>query len=216
MKIKINRNTLLAINTFASKDASRYIINGIAVQVNKAGRCLIVGTDGRRIGVMNDGEVIERDPDETLDVIVPINVPMLKSLPSDEINNVILTFNGDNRVTFTSTKSKVSFSTDLLGGNFPKWRHVVPTGSLSSTIDLLFDWRLLAGFTKAADLLLPSGHCGVTLRQKDNGSPILVLIPRISNFVGVLMPMRADSDYSVPEWAKEEHVPAPAAEPVKA
>lgn len=215
MKIKINRKTLLAMNMFTSKDPSRFVLHGIGIEVNKAGNCFVIGTDGRRLAAMNYGEVIERAENETLSAIVRVDVAMLKALPKSQIiaDDVVMTFK-DNTVTFEpfgKGKTTTRFESELIEGNYPRWRQVVPKGKQSSPLDPCFNWRLLEGFTKAAEMLVGSRDASIKLRQADALAPIIILIPSLPQFVGVLMPMRSDiADNQAPDWATEAEAAKPA------
>ena len=210
MKIKINRNTLIAMQMLAGTDASRYVLNGINIEVTKT-RCILTATDGRRLGSICEGEVIE-PPEKPTSFIVAIDSAILKALPKSSTKachpgDIILSMNGDGKtVSFAPLgKGEKKFSCECIEGNYPKWRQVVPKGNLATPVDPCFNWRLLEGFTKAADMLVGRRDTGIQMRQSDNKSPMLVFIKSRPEFVGVLMPMHMPENSScAPDWATKE------------
>jgi len=206
-QIKIIRKTLLAINTFASTDESRYVINGICIEVTKLGRCRFIATDGRRLGAIEDGELMSAHPAKTEQVVFILNEPLLKALPKSRnvFNDVLIDIDGS-KIELSpgdgNTKTKIQL--EAVEENFPKWRQVIPSGTQPMPIDPSFNWRLLNGFTKAADILTANNIAGIEVRQKPDGT-MLILIPSVPIFVGVLMPMRRESKAdTAPEWLNSE------------
>lgn len=204
-KIKISRKTLLAINTFRSTDECRYTLNGICLEVTKAGRCRVLATDGRRFGGIEDGEVLEA-PEKSGQVVFKLNEPLLKALPkSDTVaDDVVISVDGL-KIEFSAfgSNDKTKFEVEAMEGTFPKWRQVIPKGEQPLPVDPCFNWRLLGGFTKAADILQSDRTAAIQIRQKENEA-MLVLIPSKPNFVGVLMPMRIQDANKAPEWTVSE------------
>lgn len=218
MQIKINRNVLIALSLIASRDESRYILQGVCVQVTpatetKPAKCYVVVTDGKRLCAAEAGTVIV-PPEKQCDAIIPVNVPMLKALPKSKDNSqdVLIAFT-ERTATFRPNRSgnsvSDSFTSELIQGNYPKWRQVIPKGEQPTPLDPVFDWRLLKGFIKVAAMLQPKSTGSVRLRQADPLAPILVLIPNVPWMVGVLMPMRNDASACAPDWAIEQPEPQP-------
>lgn len=217
MQIKINRNVILALNLIASRDESRYVLNGVCFEVTpatktKPAKCNVIATDGRRLMAAQAGEVII-PPDKKTSAILRVNVPMIKALPKSEVisGDVVITF-GEKSATIQAYGVKgVSCECELIEGDFPKWRQVVPTGEMASPIDPCFNWRYLEGFIKAAEMISGKNGNGVRLRQADPLNAMLVLFPDIPYMVGVLMPMNGNNRNSAPDWATEEAVEVPEA-----
>ena len=147
--IAISRRTLLAINTFSSTDESCYVFNAICIEVTKLGKCRFIATDGRRLGAIEDGELMSAHPAKTEQVIFILNEPLLKALPKSRnvFNDVLIDIDGS-KIELSpgdgNTKTKIQL--EAVEGNFPKWRHVIPSGTQPMPIDPLFNWRLLNGF----------------------------------------------------------------------
>lgn len=216
MKIKISRKVLLAMNTFTSRNESRYVINGVCLEVQKQ-NCFVIATDGRRIAAIKSGEVLEQ-PEKKTSVVIRIEPAMLKAMPKDSKfgDDVVLTLQ-DKSVQFSSPgKSAVKFESELIEGSFPAWRQVIPKGKIALPINPSFNWRLLEGFVKASDIIRGSGSDhAIIVRQQDELSPMLILIPSIPDFVGALMPMRVNGNEAAPSWTEEEVAVPATPEPAK-
>ena len=206
-KIKISRTVLLAINTFRSTDECRIILAGVCLEVTKDGACRLIATDGRRLGAIQDGEVLEA-PEKSGNVVFRVNEALLKALPKSRpvASDVVISIDGP-RIEFScyGTSDKTKFEVEAIEGNFPKWRQVIPSGEVPLPIDPCFNWRLLEGFTKAAAILQGNKFAGIQVRQKQDGE-MLILISEVPEFVGVLMPMRIQDAKQCPNWisAKED------------
>lgn len=216
MKIKINRNVLLAMHTLTSRDESRHVINGVSIEVGKRGDCFIIATDGRRLAAIKCGEVIEA-PEHKTSVIMKINPAMLRALPKSDVisGDVVITFSEKSAAIQPFGKNRnVKFESELIEGSFPKWRQVIPKGNIALPIKPTFNWKLLEGFSKAADMISGKRDTGITVRQADESACMLILLQSIPEFVGALMPMRGDCvKESAPDWATEEEESPKATEP---
>jgi len=202
--IKINRTVLLALQNFASTDEARYVINGVCIEVSKSGKVMAIATDGKRLGVFNEGEAIEK-PEKLSRFVIPLNVAMLKALPRSRSgipSNVHIAFAG-NRATFSpdGSTNDASFSVELIDDDYPKWRQVVPAGELSGPVDPCFNYRLLESFYKAALTVHKDASSGITIRGDGKSGPLLILSHALPTFFGVLMTMRYDTQAKAPDWA---------------
>ncbi len=209
MKIRISRKVLLAMNIFTSRDDSRFVLNGVCLEV-LGKNCFVVASDGRRIAAMKHGEVIEQ-PEKKTRVIIRIEPAMLKAMPKSENNyndDVVVTILEKTAQFSVLGKSGVKFESELIEGSFPTWRQVIPKGKLSSPIDPSFNWRLLEGFVKAAEIISGKSDNAIVVRQKDELSPMLIMFPSSQLFVGALMPIRIDSRDEAPDWTQEDEAPA--------
>jgi hypothetical protein len=214
MQIKINRTVLIALSLIAARDETRHVLQGVCIQVTpptktKPAKCYVVATDGRRLCAAEAGTVVV-PPEKKCDAIIRVKVPMLKALPKskDQSQDILITFT-EKTATFAPNRidSGVSdsFTSELIQGNYPKWRQVIPKGEQPAPIDPLFNWRLLEGFIKVAEMLQPKNSGGVRLRQADPLAPILILIPNVPWMVGVLMPLRDKGTRTcAPDWAIEQ------------
>ena len=204
-KIKISHTVLLAINTFRSTDDVRPAIAGICIEVTKSGKCRAIATDGKRLGAIESGEALEA-PEKLESVTFILNEPLLKALPKSKGigDDVIINVDGA-RIEFSAygTSDKTKFEVEASEHKFPNWRQVVPTGDQPLPVDPCFNWRLLDGFTKAASILQRDRSAGIQIRQKNDGA-MLVLIPTVPSFVGVLMPIKFYEVSKAPDWISTE------------
>lgn len=235
-KMTIERNVLLAMHKLCSTDHTRFVIyQTLCIEVITTD-CIVVSTDGRRLGAMKAGEVYGDPPERPVEFIVPINPAMLKALPLDENEALGVVFDyrydpNDGMVisgtaTFAGVSGSPYYTEQLVLGNYPKWRQLMPKldETLASPIDPYFNWELLKGFYAVAATMRGRRNVpGVRLRQQakqkpdDPSPPLMVFLPSVPEFIGILMPMvSAKEELGVPYWAMlPEPKPAPAVEPAK-
>lgn len=226
MKVEINRNILIAMEGVSSRDSSRFVLyHTINIEVSK-NTCIVTATDGRRLATVATGIVLVKP---TKKVCLTLRIPhaMLRALPKSKQCgiNVILSYDETseahpNPVTFLSDlKSENSFSVDPVEGTFPKWRQIVPTKLDRVALSPTFNWRLLEGIVKCAEVIQGKNgdfsSPGLTLYQADAISAMVARFGSVPNFIGVIMPMRVDdpSAASLPEWLNEATDVEPAIAP---
>lgn len=213
MKIKIDRNHILAMHLLSSRDTSRHVLCR-AVHFEITGtRCILVATDGRKLGAMLAGEVLTQS-DEPESITVNFDVTLLKAMPKGKGTNgsrsLDIEFDGRRVLVSPHGKDKPRLELESIEGEFPKWRHVIPSGKLESPVDPTFNWRLLEPFMKIAEMCSQRESSSVRIRQSDPLSPMLVLLPALRTFVGAIMPMRVEDYISAPDWAIEAKPETPA------
>lgn len=188
---------LKAIAAFASKDETRYVLNGVCVDRHN-NSTILVATDGRRLGAV---ELTDEIHDFTAENFEPFIIPasLIQSLPKPSS-----AYNGRIRISLNgsvSASASKTVSVDPIDGIYPKWKHVIPSPSAYETrgnINVNLD--LLSDFPKAIRSIL--GTSGVTISAKDEMSPILIRAASASNkFIGVIMPVRMEPSAQLPEWA---------------
>lgn len=215
MNLIINKNVLLGMHLLSSRDSSRSIICN-TVNLEIAGRdCIIVATDGRRLGACNSG--IVTGASEPLSLTFQVPVKMLKAI---EGNEILIDHDPATRPAVITIKTKTkgvkqnTLTVSLEEGNYPRWRQVIPPAGQPGLRNTYFNWRLMEGFVKVAETILgkpsPFNSPGIHVSQTDALSPIVIRIDCV-DFIGVLMPMRKDNATTIPQWAKEAPQPATAA-----
>lgn len=192
--MNIDPKILKALALFASKDATRYMLMCVRLEVGPE-HTIAVACDGRRLAayrfptVDHDGSV--RNVNIPLDLIK--KMPTWKKMPS------FLEFTDDT----VTAKTDWSVTMKQVEGEYPKWRMVVPTIDKHGTLPTMVHGLLLTDFGKAFKILGVEEH--IRIFQNDYTSSMIVTNESIPDFVGVLMPCRMTDEQKLwvkPEWVK--------------
>ena len=172
---------LAAINkNAASTEATRYYLNGVAVQVS-GGRGWMVATDGH---VMLCAPAVV--PPETADVSVIIPSPAIASLKKSRADDVVKLSLGPDRA-FTLDYADQIIGGKVIDGTFPDWRRVIPAEGYEPA-PAAYDGSILAKMQAAAKAL--GGGWAVVTSNGPN--PAYVRFPTGELF-GVIMPLNEQS-----------------------
>jgi len=196
MKITISHDTIKALLLIAPKSDTRYYLNGVCVDV-RAGAATLVATDGHRLLAVpvaadnvesaTDGQYII--PRDTLDAVKPVKISRGDTLPL-AIEIV------DARITITGATTATSPTVD---GRFPDWRRVTPTSANNEPAQ--YQPEYIASFGKVGELF---GGKNVKCVIHYNGMGAALVTFPTSEALGVIMPLRVDSDKypGLPTWAQ--------------
>lgn len=213
---QIDWKHLAALSLLASRDATRYILNGVFVQACPTGApyVLMVATDGRRMGVYRAAVPEPMPAGEG--VIIPLSL-VSASRPKGKTEIVIEVepANKRRRVTIRPLGGGKSVSDFASDGNYPNWRHVMPTREMVPAPQVAIQLGFAADFAAIAQAFGGKHGTGAYLRSHAdpaNPSSVIhsVILMNHPEFIGVLMPVRCDTDRPVPEWAKVIPAPKPA------
>lgn len=202
---RVDVRVLKALAPFASKEETRYYLNGVFVEIEPRSVTYAV-TDGHRLVAYRDGLFDAENENSLLgSFIIPTAQCKTFKIKKDGIPAATLTYADEKRLTLTYEGLGVTFPP--IDGTFPDWRGVLPktpaTGSPSQ-----FTGDFVATFTKLArDLGLPDPFIA------HNGEgPAQVQFGNLDHVIGALMPRRVDGDITrgSPSWAR--HAMAMAAE----
>lgn len=142
----------------AARESTRYAINGVLWQKqNKQLR--LIATDGRRLAMSSAS--LEKSVGEDLQAIIPSKTLGLLSkfhADADELMEVAI---GPNQVVMRS--ERVTISSVLVEGNFPKWEDVVPR---DNDKELTIDTAVLLSAVRRAALLANVESKGISLDLK--------------------------------------------------
>ena len=196
MKLTISHDTIKALLLIAPKSDTRYYLNGVCADV-RGGTVTLVATDGHRLlavpvsadDIQNatDGQYII--PRDVLDAVKPVKVPRSDNLPlTIEIE--------DARITITGATTATSPTVD---GRFPDWRRVMP--ATASNEPAQYQPEYIASFGKIGELF---GGKNVKCVIHYNGMGAALVTFFTSDAIGVIMPLRVDSDKhpGLPTWAQ--------------
>ena len=192
--MNLNIRLLKAAALAASKEQTRYYLNGVAVQAGPRGSFL-VATDGHRLLAFRQSA----DDTPPVDIIIPADVIAGIKL-NKHVDDATLTRESDTHWRIEYCGTAISFAP--IDGTFPDWRRVVPketTGELAQ-----FDPAYVGDFAKVAKALGTNAKAGVKISHNGGGPALVTFGDDIDGF-GVLMPTRANYGSTIwqtaPDWA---------------
>lgn len=201
----INLQFLAAASIFASKEETRYYLNGVYVEISERST-VYVATDGARLIAIRDDRLLS-DEDSTLTgaFIVPTAQCRAFKLAKEGPFEGTLTAVGS-RLTISFDRIDVSFSP--IDGIYPDWRRVVPRDRATGQ-PAHFNYKLLADFQKFGTQL---GFGMPSIAPSGVEAPALVWFPGHYEAVGVMMPLRNQDETGrdLPDWILSGPVPVAA------
>lgn len=196
---------LKAIALFASHDSSRYVLNGVCLEVSERG-VILVATDGRRLGALKVSSTQDMSGLQSGEYILPREFLKRAIQGTGEIS---VTIEGKD---VTIGEKNFKCSTALVEGNYPKWRDVTPNRKSVAVPQMCINAELLIPFCEAAKLLTKNGS--IRMSFGGDNSPVVIRIPKRNDFLGVQMPtVDHEGDKPNPDWSivpsvkKEEQQP---------
>lgn len=133
MTITLSIPHLLGTAVAASKDESRYYLNGVYIEVRSTG-VVYAATDGMLLTVCRTQP--EEAPTETGDYIVPLDVIATVKKWKSKSATATLALRGDGKAEITDGVNVAVFN--FVEGTFPDFRRVIPRGftpSMPSRLD---------------------------------------------------------------------------------
>ncbi len=212
---------LKAVALFASRDQTRYVINGVQVELMADRTIILVATDGRRLlAVAPKDDITNVDcdewpasfiiPDELIEAMPPIEHPK-STLRVSYADNA----HGGGDVTISGN---YDVSRGAVPGNYPNWRQVVPD-EISEHPAIYASAPFLEAFVKAATMIWPHTPGAVIHGNAPHEPLVIYPHPTANNkeqFVAVLMPMSARDErgvpidpakHAVPQWIRKTDKP---------
>lgn len=204
--LAIPLDTIERLRPFVSKEDTRPRLSGVRFERQAEG-VIIAATDGHRLGVITASEAFA-DRDGV--VRLPTRLPKAeRPFKNHKRWFVVANFAGEVISLVASVSPKVAaadlaehlalglaqavYPNPLLDVDFPDWRAVIPGKVGKPTAS--FNPQYLADFVKASG----AKSIALTLYGDTPSEPHIVSIGA-SDFIGVQMPMRADTIDSLPEW----------------
>jgi len=184
MQFSIKQSQLKAILTLAPKSDIRYYLCGVFVEYNATTTRLVV-TDGHKLGILNHHS---EDNQGAGTVIIPREV--IENLPKAGKTDAILIFTKEEKQGYWKLNN---YGTQTIfaqiEGTYPDYRRVCQFTTDGTVAN--YNYEYLTQFLKVQHLLGGSKTATLNLYQNGNSSA-LVHLADVPNFVGVIMPMRAD------------------------
>lgn len=209
MQFKIELGKLQAANLFASKEETRYYLNGVFFEIN-GGKLHLISTDGHRL-IKIPVEIEGKKKPEDMKFIIPSSL-IAKIKKARGADTVELTIQKDE---ITISYDGGTFTDKAIDGTFPDYTRVIPDqdatvkteqarrkklaqkvaaaefAQSAGVFEIGFNPKYLADFAKVNELLGFKGS-GVRLSATDEKSPVLVTMGggMRDQYLAVLMPMR--------------------------
>ena len=183
MQFSIKQSQLKALLTLAPKSDIRYYLCGIFVEYNATTTRLVV-TDGHKLGIFNHHS---EDNQGAGSLIIPREV--IENLPKSKHDLLLVITKEEKQGYWKITGMGIQTIFAQIEGTYPDYRRVCQFTTDGTVAN--FNYEYLTQFLKVQHLL--GGSKTATLNLYQNGkSSALVHLAGVDNFVGVVMPMRAD------------------------
>jgi hypothetical protein len=210
---ELSRPLLEAMALFQSKDESRFILNSTQFEINTNGmrvELTLVSTDGRRLAVHRNeiasDNLITGLPESSefsVDLRGVNKLPKIKGTAGRVVTVAVFEKHAEITSGKHTYKPKFICTPDGVEGpasKFPNWRAILPPGNPQPAACFPVNFKLLADFGKAADLLNEKGS-GVIARTYGDGGAISIEFTEYREFYGLLMPLKnEDRSDDKPEW----------------
>lgn len=196
-QIKIRVSELKAAVLFASDDDSRYVLNGVKIEVRKNKQPVIVSTDGRRLAVIET--VAEQDEPHDADADFILASHFLKPLcqfckkPALEI---AFEYHPSERVVCYIVGGTCVVDSEkgaVIQGEYPAWRQAVPTGEKVPVGKIGVNSEYIGVFAKIAKLLECDTPC-IEVNIFSETDAMEVKITERPNFYAVVMPIKPKAE----------------------
>lgn len=213
MKIIIARQELQAAMLFASNDESRFILNGVQIEVRRRKTPVVVACDGRRLVAIETSAQQEEEfeASHSLNIrpdFVKLFVAISKACGGKLFPWICLENNpGSKRVVVSLIGGKVLFDIEegaLIEGEYPDWRKALP-GKLQERepiSEIGLNAEFIGDFAKAAKVLEADNPI-VQMNLVGKEAQVEVKIKSLPYFYGLVMQCKLDEsiDYQ-PEFVQ--------------
>ena len=202
METKLNIKYLVAAAICASRENTRYDLNGVLVEMTAAGNRFIA-TDGRRLVVLFDEDNPGENTTKVLaSAIIPLKACAHKIQRETLFNRKSTPKPNEGRLSIDGslvriTANGMTYEVPAIDGTYPEWRKIVPdtTSGEAST----YNGKLLSDFQRINAIFGDKQVCSVS--HNGDGASIVHLTYFVKGF-GIIMPMKnAQREWALPEWA---------------
>jgi len=193
---RIDVTVLGAVSLFASKEETRYYLNGVYLEIEPRS-VTYVATDGHRLMAYRDALFDAENANTCVgNFIVPTAQCRVFKCRKDGIPAATLT---QDEKTLTLEHDGIGLTFAPIDGQFPDWRRTVPRGPFSDN-PAQFNLAYMSDFAKFAKLLsLPAPF----VRHDTLHTPACIEFGGYPHIVALQMPMRVEGHavHAVPDWA---------------
>jgi hypothetical protein len=181
----IQTEQLKAVAPFMGKGDIREYLNGVCVDVDRAGNVRLVGSDGHRLAVVRAWSLAEPLAGQQfiLDGEAMRDLAKSRADQLDVIPGEGFWLVGDRRV-------------KLVEGRYPDWHRVIPDlDDLGEPEPATFNPALLRAFADVSKVLTGKVHNVDVFQRGQRGGSVVTISGR-DDFLGILMPMRSSATYA--------------------
>lgn len=207
VRIKFDAALLLQVAPFIAKTDIRYYLNGLRIESAgpKRAGIYLIATDGHRMGVVYDpnGAIVG---DDGKGVIMRVPSGLLAACRKTYhhgrgLPNMVLASGSrvsvapDFGLEHSEYESYIMPGQPWIEGKFPIWSKVLPVfADLKPGMNSSLKVRYLADFEK----IVPREHrkygAFISMWQTKPDAMVVVQVHALPNFIGIVMPMRAESE----------------------
>lgn len=190
--VLVKASIIKAISHFAAKRDIRWYLQGIFVEIDGEDAYLCA-TNGHIMAAYRASVDVRSGNDNKMSAIFPL--ALFQAVKKSDVP-VALTISAN---TVSVKQTDITLSCTPLAGEFPRWRKVIPQ-KLSGEAGQ-FNPEYIRDLGKVAKLINPSQHNHPTIHH--NGDAAAIVSLGDSDFIAVVMPLRADTGckLNMPEWA---------------
>ena len=208
MKITIMRDQLIAALCTTAQADVRYYLSGVYVEATSM-ETRLTSTNGTIMSTQRADAKGDNDVDGVIRIVVPREAiekikkhPMLKTVEINDDGGNWSVVDGLTRIGFEPVHER-----------FPDYRRIIP--AKTSGVAAQFDPALIAVFAKAAKVLGATykGLAQVVISHNGYDTPgdmgphgAIVTLGHLTDYVGVISPLKSGAPVSAPFWAQEELV----------
>lgn len=191
---QINMTILKAVAVAAGKEATRYYLNGVQIEITPKGLILVATDSHRLIAAQCETE--------------PMQAPCTGIVPLDFINKIKIDKSTDfAKLTLNADEIRLEYGTNvyiskLINVTYPDWRRIVPKEA--SNTPAQFNPVYLADFAKAMKQADTGGKIPLPIINHNGENAALVELGDIgegNTWLGVIMPMREKANRGLPSTA---------------
>lgn len=198
----VNWDILKAVSLIASRDKSRYILNGVQVEYS-AEHTILVATDGRRMCCVRIEAQTQRE-DGACNFIIPLSLINATPQRGKKYKSVIVKYSSQtNRVKIIPYSTLISVSAKAVEGVYPRWRMVIPKKIEVPKVAPSFRPEQLSDFHKITRAMILNSEPSIRIFQGTEDGGAFVLENGSKDFFGVISPIRTESSqsqYTLPTW----------------
>lgn len=197
LSIRVNADLFRIAFMCASREETRYFLNGVHIEPHPDGGALLTATDGHRLV-----SIYDQDGEASESATVSVTKEFLRLCKSGaEIPRQLHVFGPDGTVKEGGTP--IGFAANcILPGAFPDWRKVVPAFDGDAGPFPAFHGPLVEGFSKIGVQLAKVksvSSAAMRIVTRGNEDAALVLWPNMRHAFGILMPMQSDDATTLPQ-----------------
>jgi DNA polymerase III subunit beta len=193
----LNLRVLNALSLFASKDETRYYLQGVCIEAEERGSTY-VGTDGHRLIAYRDDLAPDDDDNTLLGVFI---VPTLHckhfKLDKEDDGRAVLHGADAGRISIAHGFTDVTFMP--IDGIYPHWRRSLPQGTPSGKV-AQFNVTFLADLRKLTKQLSLSEP----FIAHNGDAPAYIWFSGHPQVMGVIMPIKTidEMEREAPAWVR--------------